>query len=371
MVRAIRKQTPRALTLAIGDGSNDIAMIQASHVGIGVSGKEGLQAARVADFSIAQFRFLQRLLLVHGRWNYDRTAKFILWTFFKELFFYMMQALYQGYDGYTGSSLYESWSLTVLNTLFTSLCVIVPGILEQDLQPATLLAVPELYVYGQRNGGLNLLKYTRWMVLAAAEGVMVWFVVWAAWGHFNYSSDNGAFALGNLCFSVGIAWQNIKLLLLETHHQTWIVYASFTITFIGWWAWNLFLSGVYSSNLTPFDVKGGFTHGFGADANWWATFSLVLVALFVLELAFKQSKRYLRRMLMAGAWRNGDESTLWREDGSSWREKKERWLGSRVWSWSRRKMRKWMEAEWDVGVWQEIEAEGGMRERLLALAGES
>src|ERR1700753_1070968 len=111
------------------------------HVGVGISGKEGLQAARVADFSIAQFRFLQRLLLVHGRYNYIRTAKFILWTYYKEMFFYMVQALYQRYNGYTGSSLYENWSLTVLNTLFTSLCVIVPGIFEQDLQATTLLAV--------------------------------------------------------------------------------------------------------------------------------------------------------------------------------------------------------------------------------------
>jgi phospholipid-translocating ATPase len=212
IVRAIRGRAPSALTLAIGDGSNDIAMIQASHVGIGISGKEGLQAARVADYSIAQFRFLQRLLLVHGRWNYIRTAKFILWTFFKEFFFYTMQALYQRYDGYTGSSLYENWSLTVLNTLFTSLCVIVPGIFEQDLQPATLLAVPELYRYGPCNKGLNLSKFLRWMIVAAAEGLIVWFVTWAAWGYFNHTSDNGTFALGDLCFSLGIAWQNIKLL---------------------------------------------------------------------------------------------------------------------------------------------------------------
>jgi phospholipid-translocating ATPase len=119
IVKGIRARLP-GLTLAIGDGANDIAMIQAAHVGIGISGKEGLQAARVADYSIAQFRFLQRLLLVHGRYQYVRTAKFILLTFWKEMFFYMMQALYQRYNGYTGTSLYEMWSLTVLNTLFTS-----------------------------------------------------------------------------------------------------------------------------------------------------------------------------------------------------------------------------------------------------------
>ncbi len=82
IVEGIRVRMP-GLTMAIGDGANDIAMITSSHVGIGISGREGLQASRVADFSIAQFRFLQRLLLVHGRWNYIRTAKFILWTYWK------------------------------------------------------------------------------------------------------------------------------------------------------------------------------------------------------------------------------------------------------------------------------------------------
>jgi phospholipid-translocating ATPase len=83
LVKKIRTKVKGSLTLAIGDGANDIAMIQEAHVGIGVSGKEGLQAARISDYSIAQFRFLQKLLLVHGHWNYVRTSKYILVTFWK------------------------------------------------------------------------------------------------------------------------------------------------------------------------------------------------------------------------------------------------------------------------------------------------
>ena len=83
LVKAIRKEVDKSVTLAIGDGANDIAMIQEAHVGIGITGKEGLQAARVSDYSIAQFRFLLKLLLVHGRWNYVRTCKYVLGTFWK------------------------------------------------------------------------------------------------------------------------------------------------------------------------------------------------------------------------------------------------------------------------------------------------
>jgi phospholipid-translocating ATPase len=203
----------RGLTLAIGDGANDLAMISASHVGIGISGKEGLQAARVADYAIAQFRFLQRMLLVHGRWNYVRTAKFILYTFWKEMFFYLPTAQYQRYTGYSGTSLYEATSLTVFNTLFTSLCVICMGIWEQDLSAETLLAVPELYVYGQRNQGLNIWKFGRWMLLGAIEGVICWYGVWAGHGWITPAArDEGLYALGTLAFSVGVLWINWKLL---------------------------------------------------------------------------------------------------------------------------------------------------------------
>jgi phospholipid-translocating ATPase len=225
IVRAIRCRVP-GLTLAIGDGANDIAMITASHVGVGISGKEGLQAARVADFSIAQFRFLQRLLLVHGRYNYIRTAKFILWTYYKEMFFYMVQALYQRYNGYSGSSLYENWSLTVLNTLFTSLCVIVPGMFEQDLKADTLLAVPELYTYGQRNKGLNVAKYLVWMVLATVQGMLMWFLAWALYGKHNKMGDNGTFAIGDLCFSLAIMTRVFAAILHPTN--TLIVYLKLT-----------------------------------------------------------------------------------------------------------------------------------------------
>jgi len=68
-----------AMTLAIGDGANDVSMIQAADVGVGISGEEGLQAVNASDYSIAQFRFLKRLLLVHGHWSYARNGN--MWVY--------------------------------------------------------------------------------------------------------------------------------------------------------------------------------------------------------------------------------------------------------------------------------------------------
>jgi phospholipid-translocating ATPase len=212
LVKKIRTKVKNSITLAIGDGANDIAMIQEAHVGIGISGKEGLQAARISDYSIAQFRFLQKLLLVHGRWNYVRTGKYILGTFWKELLFYLIQALYQRWNGYTGTSLYESWSLTVFNTLFTSLAVIFLGIFEQDLAASTLLAVPELYVKGQRNEGFNIKKYLGWMFMASSASMFIYFLMFGLFGEAIFTKDESVLALGQMCFTVAIIFINTKML---------------------------------------------------------------------------------------------------------------------------------------------------------------
>lgn len=91
VVKLVRKNVHDSVTLAIGDGANDVGMIQAAHVGVGISGQEGLQAARSADFAIAQFRFLRKLLLVHGGWAYARMSKLICYSFYKNITLYLIQ----------------------------------------------------------------------------------------------------------------------------------------------------------------------------------------------------------------------------------------------------------------------------------------
>ena len=91
LVVKLVKRHLKAILLAIGDGANDVSMIQAAHVGVGISGMEGLQAARSADVAIAQFRYLRKLLLVHGSWSYHRLSKLILYSFYKNLALFMTQ----------------------------------------------------------------------------------------------------------------------------------------------------------------------------------------------------------------------------------------------------------------------------------------
>ncbi|KAM0340876.1 hypothetical protein ACHAPU_010292 [Fusarium lateritium] len=291
LVRSIRRYVPKSMTLAIGDGANDIGMIQASHVGIGISGREGLQAARISDYSIAQFRFLQKLLFVHGRWNYMRTGKYVLATFWKEVLFFIVQAHYQRYTGYSGTSLYESWSLTVFNSAFTSLPVILLGIFEKDLRVETLMRVPELYTFGQRNLGFRFSQYFAWMIMGVAGSFVIWYFTWCVYNRTFYDRDTSIFAMGMVSFTVAVIFINIKLLILEVHTKTVVTFGGCLISVAGWFLWMLALSGVKPTSFGPYIVRDAFIDNFGRTLQWWTLVLLELIVLIVIDLVVQAVRR--------------------------------------------------------------------------------
>ncbi|OXB55552.1 hypothetical protein ASZ78_006783 [Callipepla squamata] len=89
------KKHVNAITLAIGDGANDVGMIQTAHVGVGISGNEGMQATNCSDYAIAQFSYLEKLLLVHGAWSYNRVTKCILYCFYKNVVLYIIEIKFE------------------------------------------------------------------------------------------------------------------------------------------------------------------------------------------------------------------------------------------------------------------------------------
>ncbi|KAA8900188.1 phospholipid P-type ATPase transporter [Sphaerosporella brunnea] len=279
LVKAIRTKVQKSVTLAIGDGANDIAMIQEAHVGVGITGKEGLQAARVSDYSMAQFRFLLKFLLVHGRWNYVRITRYTVATFWKEMLFYLTQAMYQRWNGYTGSSLYEPWTLSMFNTLFTSLPVIFLGIFEKDLQPATLLAVPELYNYGQHNRGFNFWIYLGWMFLSTSQAMLIYFLMYQLYAP-RIMVDQGVYAMGTITYGACITLISTKLQVIEMHNKSFLAAVSFICSVGGFFLWNIILSFTYTNFIH--NVKWSFTHHFGRDLSWWLVFfiSIAVCVLF-------------------------------------------------------------------------------------------
>ncbi|KAI9305121.1 hypothetical protein BJ944DRAFT_256020 [Cunninghamella echinulata] len=150
VVKLVKKGL-KVMTLAIGDGANDVSMIQEANVGIGISGVEGRQAVMASDYAIAQFRYLQKLLLVHGRWSYLRTAEMTMAFFFKGIVWTFVLFWYQIFCQFNGTMVYDYALVTLYNLVFTSLPIMFLGIWDQDLSAKVSLDYPELYRMGIRN----------------------------------------------------------------------------------------------------------------------------------------------------------------------------------------------------------------------------
>ncbi len=131
-----------SISLAIGDGANDVAMIQKADVGVGISGNEGLQAANSSDFAIAQFRYLARLLFVHGAWNYTRISKVILYCFYKNICLYVIELWFAFYNYWSGQVLFERWTIGgwQLKSSFVYLCVLISSLFQECTTSSSRLA---------------------------------------------------------------------------------------------------------------------------------------------------------------------------------------------------------------------------------------
>lgn len=293
MVSRVRELNKKSVTLAIGDGANDIAMIQSADIGIGITGKEGLQAARLADYAIAQFRFLLKLLLVNGRYNYVRTSKFVLCTFYKELLFYLTQAVYQRFTLFSGSSVYESWSLSMFNTLFTSLPVLCIGMFDKDLEPSTLIAVPELYAKGREYQAFNLRVFIHWMILAAVQSVGISFLGYYSWA-ITALRDNTTLPIGTLMFAVLVIVINAKCEFIEMQNRQWLAFAAFIISVGGYGLWNVLIMALYRAKTAAiFYVDYGLTM-FGQDPSWWAALLMMAVVPMLIDILLKVFKFMFR-----------------------------------------------------------------------------
>ncbi|VUG15893.1 DRS2 [Brettanomyces bruxellensis] len=176
VVRLVKRKT-NAILLAVGDGANDVSMIQAAHVGVGISGLEGMQAARAADFSVGQFRFLRKLLLVHGAWSYHRLSQAILYSFYKNIVLYMCQFWFAFSNGFSGQSIVESWTLTMYNVIFLALPPFVIGIFDQYISQDMLLRYPRLYTLGQHGHFFNVQIFWAWAANAFYHSGIIFLAV--------------------------------------------------------------------------------------------------------------------------------------------------------------------------------------------------
>eukprot|EP01080_Neovahlkampfia_damariscottae_P006577 gene6577-10740_t len=171
-----KKMSSGVVSLAIGDGGNDVSMIQSANVGIGIIGNEGRQAANASDFAIPQFKHLKRLLLVHGHWAYRRNAKVMLYNFYKNMVIFLTSMYYAYYVKFSGTTLLEKWAIAFYNTWFTSLPIFAIGVFDQDLSDETCLKYPILYRQGHTRRFFNFWTFLGSVLNAFYHAAICFFI---------------------------------------------------------------------------------------------------------------------------------------------------------------------------------------------------
>ncbi|KAM7276270.1 hypothetical protein ACFE04_018136 [Oxalis oulophora] len=173
LVTALVKLGTKKTTLAIGDGANDVGMLQEADIGIGLSGVEGMQAVMSSDIAIAQFRYLERLLLVHGHWCYRRISSMICYFFYKNITFGITLFLFEATASFSAQTAYNDWFLALYNVIFTSTPVLAMGIFDQDVSARFCLQFPLLYQEGVQNVLFSWRRIIGWMCNGVYSGIII------------------------------------------------------------------------------------------------------------------------------------------------------------------------------------------------------
>lgn len=267
------------MALSIGDGANDVAMIQEADVGVGIAGEEGRQAVMSSDYAIGQFRFLQRLLLVHGRWSYRRlgecTANFfyknLVWTF--ALFWFCI------FNQFDCSYLFDYTYIVLVNLAFTSLPVIFMGIFDQDVDDKVSLAVPQLYMRGIERKEWSQLKFWMYMADGLYQSVICFFMPWLLYRVANFANSSGrdindTSRMGVLVATCAVLASNLYVM-MNTYRWDWFTCLINAISNLLIFFW----TGIYSSFTAASTFYKSGAEVYGSFSFWVVLLLTVMIAL--------------------------------------------------------------------------------------------
>ena len=181
IVSLVRSCKPSATTLAIGDGANDVNMITAAHVGVGIKGVEGQQAARASDYSVGEFQILSRLTLYHGRECYRRNSILVLYNFFKNMMLVLPQFWWGYYNGFSAVCFYDPFMYQSYNLFYTSMPIVLFAIFDKEYKGKELLSCintiiylslePELYQIGMTSSMFSFRQFIYWISSGAIQAL--------------------------------------------------------------------------------------------------------------------------------------------------------------------------------------------------------
>ena len=283
------------ITLAIGDGANDVGMIQAAHIGVGISGQEGMQAVMASDFAFAQFRFLERLLLVHGRYNYKRVSRMVTYFFYKNIAFGLTLFAYNLETRASGQVVYNDWLMSAFNIFFVSLPVLALGCFDQDVNQRSCLQFPHLYKQGQDNACFTSSTQLSWALNATYVAVVTYFFVF--YGVHSGEADTrdgrafGLWEVGTTMYTGIVITINLQMAQM-INYWTWVQHCAIWGSIAIWYACNLILSDVdrywstYSHQI--------FTPTVAPTPKYWTATPLVVLVALLPDLIVRSARRLFR-----------------------------------------------------------------------------
>ncbi|KAG0489399.1 hypothetical protein HPP92_008210 [Vanilla planifolia] len=262
-------------TLAIGDGGNDVRMIQQANIGVGISGREGLQAARAADYSIGKFRFLRRLILVHGRYSYNRTAFLSQYSFYKSLLICFIQILFSLFSGVSGTSLFNSLSLMAYNVFYTSIPVLA-CVLDKDLNEKTVMQNPQILQYCQAGRLLNPSTFAGWFGRSVYHALVVFLITVHA-----YADEKCEMEELSLVALSGCIWLQAVVVTLEMNSLTIFQHLAVWGNFMAFYVINSIVSTIPSFGMYTIIFR------LFRQPSYWITMMLTLAVGMCPILAIK------------------------------------------------------------------------------------
>lgn len=238
VVQMVRYCRPDISTLAIGDGANDVSMILSANVGVGIVGNEGMQAALSSDYVINRFCFLQKLLLVHGQWNYRRLSEMIFFIVYKSIA-YVVTQIFWSYDVmFSAQIMFEPLWGQCYQLIFTSVPILVFAITDQFAPKELLLSSPKLYKDSRNGINFNKKILSFYIVSAVVDGLFCYlFWRFLVISSLSFSGKlSGMWALSIAVFGSVVAVVSFRLMFdfsswnVLTHLAVWgsfVVFAGF------------------------------------------------------------------------------------------------------------------------------------------------
>ena len=292
VVLMMKRFYPSAVTLAIGDGGNDVPMIMEAHIGVGIYGEEGMRAVQSSDYAIGEFQFLRSLLLYHGRTNYIRNAECVSYFFYKNFSFTLMQFIYGFYCNFTGQTIVDDWFISCYNLLFTSLPLGARALLDHDVKPSDGeicdKMLPFLYAENRENPIFTMPKFFLHLLRGAIHCIINFFFI-----IYLYKEDavNDDGQMGGLWFLSINLFTSVLLvvtidLIIFTRYHTWINFViMLVITFI---AYIIFVICAHHALL--FKSVGTMVVAFGSPRLWMSLIfvcgTCALIDYFILGFDF-------------------------------------------------------------------------------------